>query len=316
MGDAQRAAVLHRSLTVRQDIPREKRVSITLSLAEDLLAIKQWSEAGEVLDSLKTVAANSARYWRARFAHWVGMGREAAAAQALRTASHMCSEPEGKLFKEQYTYFQADRALRETRENRLGEAKRILKDIPRASSAKTKVTYVRALIAAHEGNAEKAIATATEGLLESPLEMTLFLPTLQEALLDSGQYTRSLTILESACQDESAPPSLWIALALLYEKLDRREDAIGLIERKAHDARLTPNAAAPFLKLLASEQTGSDLGRVWQSLHVPAALSTEWICHECDAKRTDIRWFCPDCFAFNSFSSERRREGKIGTPVT
>ena len=316
MGDAQRAAVLHRSLTVRQDIPREKRVSITLSLAEDLLAIRQWQEAGEVLDSLKTIAATSARYWRARFSLWVGMGRKAEAAQALRTASHMCDDTEGKLFKDQYAYFQVDRALRETRGNRLGEARRILKDIPRGSPAATKVTYVRALIAAQEGDAEKAISTATEGLLESPLEMTIFLPTLQEALLDSGQYTRSLTILESVCQAETAPPSLWVALAMLYEKLDRRDDAIGLLERKANDPRLTPNAAAPFLKLLASEQAGSDLGRVWRALHVPTVLSAEWICSDCGAKRSDIHWFCPDCHGFNSFKVERRREGKLGASVS
>ncbi len=307
-GEARRAAILHRGLTVRRDVPRQKRVSITLSLAEDLLATKNWREVGEVLDTLKTVAATSARYWRARFDQCVGMANEQEAAQALRAAAHMCEDPSARIFSEQYAFFQADRALCSARENRAGEAKRLLKDIPSESPATAKANFVRALLAAQDGDAELAISLTTEGLIGTPEEIALFLPTLQEALLDSGRFARSLPILESACQTESAPPSMWIALALLYEKLGRREDAITLLVRKARDPRLTPNAAAPFLRLLAAEQADSDFGRVWGALSLPSTANSEWTCTSCGTNRMDIRWFCPVCHSFNSYTVDRRRE--------
>ena len=65
---------------------------------------------------------------------------------------------------------------------------------------------------------------ATEELLDNPEELAIFLPVLQEVLLPTGQYARTIPILERACQAENAPPSLWIDLAMLYEKLEQRDE--------------------------------------------------------------------------------------------
>ncbi len=311
-GDPRRAALLHRSLTVRRDIPRTQRVSIALSLAEDLLTLKQWQEAGEVLDTMKSLATTAARYWRARFTQWVGLGDAAEAARTLRLAAQACPAPDGPAFREWFGFYQADRALVEARAGNGAEARKLLREIPPESRAAAKSNYLRALLAAQEGDTQKAVATATTGLIEAPEEMVLFLPTLQKALLESGHFTRSLPILESACQSETAPPELWMALALLYEKLDRRDDAIGLLELKQPDQRLTPNIAAPYLKLLAAEEPHTAFARVWQGLHLPTPAMLQWRCARCGAKQTGVRWFCPACHGFDTYTVDRRREVTAG----
>jgi len=301
-GDAKRAAVLHRNLTARRDIPREKRVSIALSLAEDLLVMQRWLEARSVLDSLKSLATTSPRYWRARFAQWLGLQNEEEAAGALRSAGKSCPETEGTVFRQQFALFQADRALRSCRDGAGGEAKRLLRDVPAEGPTAAKATFIRALVAAQAGDAEQALEVAGAGLLDTPAEMAVFLPALQAVLLESGHFTRTLPILERACQAESAPASLWISLALLYEKLGRREDAIDLLTSKADDPGLTPDTAAPFLKILAAEQAGTDLGRLWRTLHLPAAGGTRWRCRSCGEFRPDVHWFCPACHGFDTFA--------------
>jgi lipopolysaccharide biosynthesis regulator YciM len=298
-GDAQRAAVIHRGLTVRGDIPATKRLSISLALADDLLALSQWSEAKSVLDSLEAVAGHSARFWRARFAQCLGLRDEAAAARALHTAAARMSGPEKEIFRRQSGLFQLDRALHLTRAGETDAAKRLLKDVPPLPELAAKTTFVRALIAAQIGDIPKAIKIATEGLMDAPQEMALFLPALQQALLESGHYERSIPILESACQSENAPASLWIALALLYEKMDEREKAVRLLEDKAQDPRLTPDVAAPLLKLLAGENRTSPWGRIWQTLHLPATTKI-WRCLVCGHVQEDVRWFCPACHSFDS----------------
>lgn len=308
-GDPRRAAVLHRGLTVRQDIPRRKRVSIALSLAEDLLTMQQWQEAAKVLDTLGTVGSTSTRYWRARFNQWIGMEKPTEAARILNAAHRAVAGPQAETFREQFGLFLADRALVEARAGNSSVARRLLKEIPGESGATAKSNYVRALLAAHDGDTQAAVAAATSGLLETPEEMLLFLPTLQEALLQSGHFERSLPILEAACQAESAPPELWLALALLYDKLGRREDAISLLEHKKGDPGLTPNVAAPYLKVLSKEQPHSEFARVWRSLHLPTTATVVWRCSKCGNRLADVRWFCPACHGFDSYQVDRRRKG-------
>ena len=130
--------------------------------------------------------------------------------------------------------------------------------------------------------------------------LAVFLPVLQDVLLRSGQYARTIPILERACQSENAPPSLWIDLALLYEKLGEREKALRFLESKAGRGNFTPNAAAPLLRLLAIDAPASDLTEVWNMLNMPAP-ARGWACGKCGRLENGIRWFCPGCLRFNTF---------------
>lgn len=301
-GDAKRAMVLHRGLTVRNDIPQEKRLSISLALAEDLVALARWPEAAKVLEPLETHAASSPRFWRLRFAQSLGAGNEEAAARALQTGAARCSGGEAQEFQERLGFFQLDRCLRYCRAQHPGKARRLLKRVPATGALAARHTFVRALIATVERDIEAAVGIAVEGLLAAPQEMAFFLPALQEVLLERGQFARTVPILESACQAENAPASLWIALALLYEKLDERDKAIRLLENKAQDPRLTPDTAAPYLKLLAGEHRDTAFSRVWQTLHLTSGTSG-WRCAKCGFSEPEVRWFCPSCSGFNSFTA-------------
>ena len=86
-GDPARAVVLHRGLTVRTGLSRPKKVIIGLALVQDFLALKQWNEAKEVLDTLVRDATGKTCYWKARFEHWHGMGDFHEAARALQQGS-------------------------------------------------------------------------------------------------------------------------------------------------------------------------------------------------------------------------------------
>ena len=72
----------------------------------------------------------------------------------------------------------------------------------------------------------KAVA---EGVQAHPEQMAPAMKLLKGALLDTGRFARLVPILETACRDENAPAALWAALARIYEKLGRRDDALRLI---------------------------------------------------------------------------------------
>ena len=301
-GDPSRAAVLHRGLTVRPGLARGQKVAIGLALAEDLLALQEWNDAGAVLDTLHKHAAGRSRFWRARFRQFHAQGNRPEAARSLKRARKRVPEKDRPWFDEAYASYQLDRALEHVRLGEFGEVRPRLRDVEKMPIAASRVTLVKAMLAAAGENAPEAVALAASGLLDSPEELAVFLPVLQDVLLKSGQYARTIPILERACQAENAPPSLWIDLALLYEKLGEREKALRLLESKAGRGDFTPNTAAPFLRLLAGEVGPSDFMEIWNLLDMPAPVRG-WSCSQCGRLENGIRWFCPSCGGFNTFRS-------------
>lgn len=303
-GDAARAAVLHRGLTVRPGLRRSQKVSIGLALAEDLLDLKQFDDARAVLDTLVRDATERARYWKCLFRQFHGLGQRPDAARALKRARRQVREKDRPWFDQAYASYQLDRALEHVRLGELGEARPRLRDVEKLDIARARATLVRAMLAAADHDPAEALTLAADGLLDNPEELAVFLPVLQDVLLRSGQYARTIPILERACQSENAPPSLWIDLALLYEKLGDREKALRLLESKSDRGNFTPNAAAPLLRLLAKDAPASDFLEVWNLLNMPAP-ARGWTCTQCHRLENGVRWFCPSCLGFNTFRPSR-----------
>jgi len=299
-GDPGRAAVLHRGLTVRSNLTEAQKLSVGLALSEDLNALDQWEGARDVLDSMPRLAMSHSRYWKARFHQCHGMGDRSEAARTLTNATRHCPEKERPWFHSAFASYQLDRALDHALANEMGEAKARLKDVRKLPGTQSRSALVRAIMAAVENDAAAAVSIASDSLLESPEELDVFLPLLQEVLLQSGQFARSLPILERACQSENSPPSLWIDLAMLYEKLGHREKALRLLENKTGRPRFTPDAAAPYLKMLLDDAPGSDFAKVWEMLSMPQA-DDSWVCRKCGRVEERIRWFCPSCLGFHTY---------------
>lgn len=297
-GDARRAAALHRGLAARPGLDRAKRTSIALALAEDLNDLGRWEESRALLDDLQKHKPAMPRFWNARFRQWLGQDDHDAAARTLREAVRRVEGEHQDVFQRQHQLFQLDRALDAIRRNVPREALRFLKDVPDDGPYAARIAHVRALIRLTDGEHEKAAEIATSGLLLSPEESDLLLPVLQKSLLESGRYERTIPILESACQSDKAPASLWITLALLHEKVGDREMAVRLLESKSGDERLTLAAVAPFLRILIQDLPDSDFTRIWDALHDRTG-PMHWHCHDCGATFDEVRWFCPACNAFD-----------------
>ena len=299
-GDPRRAAALHRSLAVRADLSPARRVTVGLELASDLVELKRWSEADEVLSQLGTVAADQLRWFLLRFAAAIGRNDPDAALTALREGEKRLRGADAASLQDLRAAWLTDRALAHVRAGETDRARDVLGKCRGLAPAAGRTLLVRAMLAAADHDADGAVAAVADGLANHPAEMAPALHLLEGVLLETGRFTRVVPILETACGDESAPPSLWMALARLYEKLDRRADALRLLSSKRGDPRLTPDAAAPYLGLLTSEHPDAAFTRVWNTLGVPG-LQHGLQCAVCGRRESEIRWFCPDCLSPDSF---------------
>lgn len=310
-GDPGRAAALHRSLTVRADLPASRRVTVGLELADDLVALARLEEADAVLDQLAGQAAGHARWHRLRFAAAARRGDVAAAASALQRGEKACGGEAAAELAALRAAWLVDAALMAARAGEDDRARQLLGRARKLPAAAGRAHLVAALLAAHDQDPDAAVKAVAAGLSEHPAEMAPALPQLEGVLLQTGRFTRVVPILETACADPEAPPTLWMALARLYEKLDRREDAIRLLATKRGDPRLTPDAAAPYLRLLTAEEPTAAFSRVWNLLGDPDAHHGHR-CRQCGHREPELRWFCPECLAPDSFGPDRRARREAG----
>lgn len=300
-GDPRRASALHRGLTVRPDLPLGTRIQVGLSLAEDLIDLKQFAEAGKVLDTLARHATGESRYWKSRFQQWYGLGELPDAARALKYARTKVPPADVAWFDRAYVAFQLDRALMHAIEGETGDAQARLKDVAKLPGAAERASLVHAILAARGGDVRAALDAASSDLLDHPRELDLFLPFLQEILYSQGQYEKTIPLLERACQGEGAPIRMVVDLAVLYDKLGQRDKAVQLITGKAGNPDLTPAAAVPVLRLLARNTRDEDFRQVWKALSLPAPHQ-HWACGTCGMTSPRIRWFCPRCRSFQSYA--------------
>jgi lipopolysaccharide biosynthesis regulator YciM len=301
-GEPAKAAALHQGLTARHGLSRHKKVSIGLALVDDLLALEKWEDASEVLDALIRDASKRTRYWKSRFILFHNMGNFKEAALALENAPRYCPEKDRKWFVKAYSAYQLDRAMGHAIIRQSKECRNRLKDIRKIEGTEVRRSLVEAMLAAAENDADEAMSVVSKGLLDNPHELEIFLPILQEVLLMTGQFSRSIPILERACQIENSPPSLWVTLCLLYEKLEMRDKTMALLQSKSGHEGFTPDVAAPLLRILAADAPGTDISIAWKLLSQPAGRHP-WTCCSCGHERSQVGWFCANCHAFDSFGA-------------
>lgn len=298
-GDAARAAVMHRNLAVRADLPDGRKLVVGLELATDLITLRRPQEADEVLAQIAELGRDEPRWYRLRFAVALAQGEPERADQALHEAQKRLGGDARRAVEQLRAAWLTDSALQQYRAGNHRQAARRLGAAEKLAPAEGRVLLMRAMMAAAH-DPRRAVDAVANGLARHPAEMAPALHLFEGVLLEAGRFTHVIPILESACQDPDAPPGLWMALARLYEKLGRRRDALRLLGSKRGDPRLTPNAAAPYLRLLTAEHPEAAFTQVWNTLTLPAA-SIAQRCSVCGRREDDLRWFCPDCLSADSF---------------
>lgn len=300
-GDPGRAAALHRGLAVRPGLSQERRVTVGLELAADLIDLNRWQEADEVLAQLAGLARHQVRWYLLRFAAAAGRDHLGDAVQSLREGEKRLAEPDAGRLRALRAAWLTDRALTLVRADRDHEAREALAQARGLAEADGRSHLVKALLAAHAEDRDGVVRSIEKGLAAHPAEMAPALPLIEGLLADAGHFLRVVPILEEACRRDDAPPSLWIALARLYDKLDRRDDALRLLAGKRGDPRLTPDNAAPYLRLLTAGHADQPFTRVWNLLTDPQRDRC-FVCDRCGREEPNIRWYCPDCRSHDSFS--------------
>jgi lipopolysaccharide biosynthesis regulator YciM len=299
-GEPGRAAALHQSLAVRQDLPPWRRVASALGLAEGFIDLQRYADAESALREVADLAAHDERWYRLRFAAALGRLDDEAANEALRQGEKRVADTPARQLAALRAAWLTDRAMELVRAGELERARQLLGKARGLEPAAGRVQLVRAMLAAAAGDADGTVKAVVAGVEAHPEEMAPAMALLKGALLETGRFNRVIPILENACRREEAPAELWAALARIYEKLGRRDDAMRLLASKRGDPRLTPDAVAPFLRLLTAEAPDAAFSQVWNLLSDPTR-DHGYRCTHCGRREAHLRWFCGACRSPDTF---------------
>ncbi|MEZ4389437.1 MAG: hypothetical protein R3D98_17990, partial [Candidatus Krumholzibacteriia bacterium] len=178
-GDPGRAAALHRSLAVRPGLSQERRVTVGLELATDLVALSRWGDAGEVLDQLAELARRNPRWYRLRFDAAVGRDDPLGAVQSLRDGEKRLADAAAAEMRALRAAWLADRALLLVRSGDTAAARATLNLAKGLDEAEGRLHLVRALIAAHDQDPDQVVRSVEKGLASYPADMAPALPVIE-----------------------------------------------------------------------------------------------------------------------------------------
>ena len=253
------------------------------ALVEDLVVLGHWTEAGDLLDELQRQHPRPRATGRRRSPRPTGAATMPAAARHLQGGVPPVGPGRARRVPLPYESFQLDRGVRavvrgDNTDRRATMAAPVAEDGPTRADAAVRAGPRRLAQDQHEQAAE----LATEGLAEVPGAWRPSSAPAAGRCLRPASSPGSSRSSRSVCHDTAAPPALWVALALLYEKLGRRDDAIRVLETEQGTPRLTPDAAAPLLRILVTSRPTRLHPAVGDPHHAAAGVGS-WACRTCDA---------------------------------
>jgi len=184
-GQPVKAAALHRGLTARQNLPRGKKVSIGLALTDDLIALKKWPEASEVLDTLIRDASNQTNYWKSRFIIFHNLGNLKEAALSLKNGPRRCPEKDKQWFELAYAAYQLDRAMGHALQGETRDCRNRLKDVRNIEGTEVRQSLVEAILAATNKDATEAKRSPRKS---TPLKIHTVLPLLLGPIRTANRF--------------------------------------------------------------------------------------------------------------------------------
>jgi lipopolysaccharide biosynthesis regulator YciM len=300
-GDAARALQIHRSLTVKSDLTRQEKVEVFANVAEDHAAL------GHPERALATVETLMRR---------TGLREPALLGIAMR-ACHAMGRSE-----EAYEYLKEMRKSGEVgdREMALYLVSVAEKDMEKGRARDARKTLARAL----RHDAECAPALLSLGGIEersedadaamrhwrhaariSPELSSTALRNLERLLYQRGTFNEIEAVYREMLEARPGDEGAAAALASFYRKQGRTEEAIALLEEHAQANPESVAATVLLASIYAARGDEDELERVADRgrrlLHRPENFKCV-----CGFETSVMRWHCPECNRFDSFTRNSR----------
>jgi lipopolysaccharide biosynthesis regulator YciM len=297
-GDVSRATQIHQSLTVKDDLSRDERVELYLSLAEDFAALGRSEKSAKTLEmAVRSLGIKDPRIFVKIAHHHHVLGESDTAYEALKEARKL----EGISDRELALYLTtvAERLI-EQQDSK--EAKRVLQRSLKHDPDCAPSLLLLGDLALKTDDVDEAIEKWRRAAILSPQLAETALKKLEKVMFQKGRFNDIEEIYNEVRSVRGGDEAAVLGIAGFYTKKGRGEEAIQLLEEHLS---VFPESARARLLLASLYARYRESGAVEHFLDESIAQSRQtrpFICRACQFQSKQVRWHCPRCSSFDSFA--------------
>jgi len=298
-GDVHRALQVHQSLTVKTDLTRSEKVELYLNLADDYDQLGDSENAIRVLDSAsRRFDLRDPEVYLSVAKHYHRLGQTEKAHDSLKDAKRY-----GVIGDREIALYLSSTAEKLLDDGNVKEARKVLQRALKLDADCAPCLFTLGNLAEEAEDLDDAIERWKRVAVLSPQLAQTVLDKLERSLFNKGRFGDIEQVYNEVRAERRDDEAASLGLAAFYKKQGRGEEAIQLLEDfvAAH-----PNSVKGSLlltSLYARYREPDAMERFLQDNLGEAANTATFTCRSCSYESNVMRWHCPQCNAFDSFSS-------------
>jgi lipopolysaccharide biosynthesis regulator YciM len=299
-GDASRAVQIHQSLTVKNNLSREEKLELYLSLAEDFAALGKSEKSVKTLEmAVKNLNVKDPRVFLKIAHHYHVVGDSETAYEALKEVRKLGGIGDRELAL--YLHSVAEGLVE--RED-LREAKKALQRALKHDPDCSPALVLLGDIALETDDIEEAIEKWRRAALLSPQLAGTALRKLERVLFQKGRFGDIEDVYNDVRAVRGGDEAATVAIASFYKKQGRGEEAIQVLEEYLGAFPGSVRATLLLTSLYARYRDSDAVQRFLDDAITQSWQTGSFICRVCQFQSKTVRWHCPRCNSFDSFATD------------
>jgi lipopolysaccharide biosynthesis regulator YciM len=299
-GDAGKAVQIHQSLTVKTDLTKEEKIELFLNLAEDYAHLGNSEKSIRVLETaVKTLNIKDSNVFLKIAKQYHVMNMVEKSYEALRE-----SKKYGGVGDRELALYLASAAEQLIDGNDIKEAKRLLQQGLKHDANSAPVLMLLGDVAQTEENTDGAISKWRQAAVLSPQLAKRALEKLEAVLYEQGKFSEIEQIYGDIRSARGGDETASLATAALYKKQGRDEKAISLLEEYVTVFPESLRGRLLLTSLYARHRSADDLDKFLEESIRQSGNTKPFVCQSCQFQSDAMRWHCPRCNAFDTFTTD------------
>jgi lipopolysaccharide biosynthesis regulator YciM len=298
-GEVSKALQIHQSLTVKPNLTKSEKIQLYLGLAEDHAHMGNSERSVAVLErAIRQLNIKDAEVYNMVSKHLHMLGFRDRAYEALKEAKKLGGVGERELAL--YLTSSAE-ALADKSDYR--EARKMLHRALRHDPECVACLLTLGNISERDNELDDAIDHWKQVALLSPQLAGTVLHKLERTLFERGRFSEIEKIYNAVRRARSDDEAASLGLAAFYHKQGRAEEAIQLLEDYLSLHPTSVRARVLLTSLYARHRDPEMLERFVDESSKDSWRVSRFECASCHMSSDVMRWHCPRCGAFDSFST-------------
>jgi lipopolysaccharide biosynthesis regulator YciM len=298
-GEVSKALQIHQSLTVKQNLTKSEKIQLYLGLAEDHARMGNSQRSVGVLErAIRQLNIKDAEVYAMLAKHLHMLGFRDRAYEALKEARRL-----GGIGERELALYLTSTAEALADKQDYKEARKVLHRALRHDPKCVACLLVLGNIAEGDHELDDAIDHWKQVALLSPPLAGTVLHKLERTLFERGRFSEIEKVYNAVRRARGDDEAASLGLAAFYHKQGRSEEAIQLLEDYLGLHPHSVSARVLLTSLYARHRDPEMLERFVDESAKESWRFSRFECRSCHLSSDVMRWHCPRCGAFDSFST-------------